>query len=343
MANVEVTASGGVASFRKSVYDDNGQTPTLNSIQVLQKNFNTYSGTQPPVWLTWTTSTESTNEGTNNNRVYLHIDFEVDTQHANVEDGSIYQIEIDVSNSTGNEIITFNYTNGIIDLDAIPGYKAHVSWQKVEEDGAADGDSITSIQDWADPTQTWTAVQNNLTFNNTDHRFDNNNGSDGILESNKKIFSTSDGSKPYTVFVVSGSGFGPYVNIRQGSTGTGEILIENTARRINYERYDPNSSDTLSITTGQIGGDENIHVTQRRTNMDVYGEIRRASNVFSSSTMGSDNSTWFFEDAFTRFLVSSNNWVREVIIFEAELTNTQIRDIAKWIAAYYEETYYIEA
>lgn len=352
MASVEISASGGVAEFRKSVYDDSGQTPTLNSIQVLQKNFNTYGGTQPPNWLTWTTSTESTNEGTNNNRVYLHIDFEVDTQHANVEDGSIYQIEIDVQNSAGNEIITFNYTNGIIDLNAIPGYKAHVSWQKVKEDGAADGDTITSIQDWVDSNLTWTATQNDLTFDNDNKRLTgpSSDGAQAQFEVNDKILSTTDGSKPYTVIFVNNNQNSSFnssgTRLIQGSTQNGQVEFITQNASVDYVHYSPlgsNSAQSFGIGAGEISDMTSIII--RRVDMSVDGQIRPRNDNFTQGNLTTDNSSWYFEDENTKFKLINDDitpWLRELIVFEAELTDSQIRDITKWVASVYEETYYIE-
>lgn len=116
----------GIASFRKSLYDEEGDAIDLVAVEVVEIDGNPVAEgpDRTPAWLTegYATVDEETDDGPLGSRRYLHLDFSIDTEHATIEKNTSYKIRVRADdNFNPEQSFDFIYTNGVLDFSTLTG------------------------------------------------------------------------------------------------------------------------------------------------------------------------------------------------------------------------------
>lgn len=124
----------GLAEFRKSLYDEEGDVIDLVAVEVVEIDGEEVpeGPERTPAWLTegYTTTDEETADGPLESRRYLHLDFAIDPDHATIEKNTSYLIRVRADdNFNAEQSFDFVYTNGVLDFSTLTGLVGHFAFR----------------------------------------------------------------------------------------------------------------------------------------------------------------------------------------------------------------------
>lgn len=121
------TPVSNIVTITKYIRNFNNTTITLNSVEVDQEdNVEQTAGDRTPAWLVVASSSQGSEAGGPNGTLNkMTLVLEIDTQHANINQGSVYKIEVDYTADSINKVATFYYANGDIDLSTLANQIGH--------------------------------------------------------------------------------------------------------------------------------------------------------------------------------------------------------------------------
>ena len=243
------TDSNGIASFTKTLYDDDANSLSVEALEVVRTNLTVHDPAKTPNWLSYTTATRSTQEGPEGNRTYLDVTVEIDTNQLGA--GDVHELRLAATDGFNTVSQNFRFQNGEFVLENVTD--CQILWDPSRESGGS-GYTPTNYGNGNAP------AISSIDADYVTNVIGEHAGMDvdGGITLGGPLLPTGSSAQPFSLFVVMQNGDyydGPRTIIQQDG-GNLDMDLDAKYNNLRYEKDSPDGSFTGRNTDAKHRGDQ---------------------------------------------------------------------------------------